>query len=465
MKSPKAPAPPDPVATAQAQSQMNADTARLQAELNRANQYGPWGSVEYTNPGKAWMDQQVQEQMARMRADPTGSGLEQNPWLPAGTYEWDAIERQLRDNLASQNPYGSTDQWTQTVTLSPEQQRLYDQSMQAQGELGRIANAQLGRIGETLSQPLDFSGLPGLRSDLNLESVNLLDSYAGADDFSADRQRVEEAIMSRLDPGLRQDESRLRNRLINAGIRPGTAAWDSEYARLSRAENDARTGAILAGGQEQSRLVGLARDAAMFTNESRLAGTGFNNQAQLSGANQQNAARAQALQELLAQRAQPINEISALLSGGQVTNPAAQFSQMPGVNVGGVDYAGLVGQNYQGQVAASNAAAQQQNAMMGGLFGLGGSLLGAAGNAGGFGSLFSGIFSDRRLKENVERVGKTDDGQNIYAYNYKGDDTPQIGLMAQEVEKRNPDAVREHPSGYKMVDYGRALGTTFGRAA
>jgi hypothetical protein len=69
-----------------------------------------------------------------------------------------------------------------------------------------------------------------------------------------------------------------------------------------------------------------------------------------------------------------------------------------------------------------------------------------------------GAFSDVRLKEDIQPVGKTYDGQNLYAYRYKGDPTPHVGLMAQEVEKIKPDAVFEHPSGYKMVDYGKALG-------
>jgi soluble lytic murein transglycosylase-like protein len=50
-------------------------------------------------------------------------------------------------------------------------------------------------------------------------------------------------------------------------------------------------------------------------------------------------------------------------------------------------------------------------------------------------------FSDRRLKDNIEPIGKLFDGQNVYRYNFKGDDKKQIGLMAQEVEKRYPDAV------------------------
>jgi hypothetical protein len=33
----------------------------------------------------------------------------------------------------------------------------------------------------------------------------------------------------------------------------------------------------------------------------------------------------------------------------------------------------------------------------------------------------------------------------------------QIGLMAHEVEGIHPEAVATHASGYKMVDYGRAV--------
>ena len=34
----------------------------------------------------------------------------------------------------------------------------------------------------------------------------------------------------------------------------------------------------------------------------------------------------------------------------------------------------------------------------------------------------------------------------------------RIGLMAQDVEKRHPDAVLTTPSGMKVVDYDKALG-------
>lgn len=65
------------------------------------------------------------------------------------------------------------------------------------------------------------------------------------------------------------------------------------------------------------------------------------------------------------------------------------------------------------------------------------------------------FFSDRRLKENVKKVGELHDGQPVYKYDY-GDGRTQIGLMAQDVEDDHPEAVGLHPSGFKMVDYDAA---------
>lgn len=62
------------------------------------------------------------------------------------------------------------------------------------------------------------------------------------------------------------------------------------------------------------------------------------------------------------------------------------------------------------------------------------------------------LFSDANLKENIEPVGKTFDGQDIFVYNYKGEDTPQMGMLAQSVLKHEPSAV--HKVGdFLAVDY------------
>lgn len=63
--------------------------------------------------------------------------------------------------------------------------------------------------------------------------------------------------------------------------------------------------------------------------------------------------------------------------------------------------------------------------------------------------------SDERMKENIKPVGKTNDGQTIYKYNFKGSPKTEIGLIAQEVEKKNPDAVADF-GGIKMVNYDAA---------
>jgi len=63
--------------------------------------------------------------------------------------------------------------------------------------------------------------------------------------------------------------------------------------------------------------------------------------------------------------------------------------------------------------------------------------------------------SDERLKEDQELVGHTKDGLPIYTYRMRGSQRKQMGVMAQDVERYNPSAVRHHASGFKMVDYSK----------
>lgn len=68
----------------------------------------------------------------------------------------------------------------------------------------------------------------------------------------------------------------------------------------------------------------------------------------------------------------------------------------------------------------------------------------------GLGNLFK--LSDREAKEDITPVGHLFDGQVVYRYRYKGHPQWHIGLMAQDVETMNPDAVTEF-DGYKYVNY------------
>ncbi len=70
----------------------------------------------------------------------------------------------------------------------------------------------------------------------------------------------------------------------------------------------------------------------------------------------------------------------------------------------------------------------------------------------GLGLQAAPLFSDRRTKEDIKRVGQMDDGTPIYTYRYKGGATYYMGVMADEV--KNPKAVTTLPNGLQAVYYG-----------
>lgn len=356
--SPKAPAAPDPVATASAQTAGNKETAYWNAMLNNVNQTTPYGSLTYTQSGN-------------------------------GTYD------------PNKPP-----QFSSSIQLSPEQQKIYDTQTGQQQQLLDMGGQQMNRINQAVSTPFSYGGLPSAPTSADVNALS---------------QKGQDAIMSRLDPQFAHDEEALRTRLINQGIGQGSEAYNTEFDHFNQAKNDARTQAILQGqnygSAEQAQQLGL---------------------------------RNQAIQEYTAQRNAPLNEYTALTSGTQVQNP--QFSSQGYNGAQSVDYANLVNQQYQGQLGAYNSKVAGNNATQGALFGLGGSLLGAAGSAGGFAPLFAGMLSDINAKENIERVGETPGGIGVYEYNYKGNDSRETGVIAQEVEKIIPDAVYIQ-NGLKHVNY------------
>ena len=99
----------------------------------------------------------------------------------------------------------------------------------------------------------------------------------------------------------------------------------------------------------------------------------------------------------------------------------------------------------QNIVNAQAANAQARASYSSGLFS------GIGGVAQGIGSA---VASDRRVKTNIKIVGKTDSGLPVYTYQYKGQNVTQMGVMAQDVEMVNPEAVVEI-NGIKHVDYNR----------
>lgn len=104
---------------------------------------------------------------------------------------------------------------------------------------------------------------------------------------------------------------------------------------------------------------------------------------------------------------------------------------------------GMQQRSQQQQAAAANAAASASKSS--GLMGMFGSAAAAA---------IPLMMSDKRLKTDIEKVGKTNKGLPIYTYKYKGDNKTQMGVMAQEVEKKTPSAVKII-GGFKAVDYNK----------
>jgi hypothetical protein len=206
-----------------------------------------------------------------------------------------------------------------------------------------------------------------------------------------------------LDPQWKQGQAELNQQLENQGLTPGSAGWNYQQSQF-----------------------GLNKANA------------YNNM-YLQGQNT-------AVQDILAQYNEPLNALSALQSRSQVSQPGigtlapTAQSQIQPANYQGIveNNANLAMQQYQAQM-------QSNNAMMGGLFGLGGSLL-----SGGL-----GMMSDERDKKDIEKLGEKD-GLPIYSYNYKTDSKSapkRAGPMAQDVEKKYPGSTTEI-GGHKVIKFG-----------
>lgn len=274
------PKPPDPKETAAAQTETNINTAMANNAMGMINQVGPDGSLTYSQTGShTW-------------TDPTTGRTFQVP-----TY-------------------------TATTELSESAQAIRDQTNDAQLNLATMAANQSARADDLLSTPFDLNGIPDYarrgggparysetidgpryqKSDASLPDLSQAGAIPGQrqgdgfrgytpapgrsdfqrfdeggagletsyiDDFSEDRQRVEDGLMGRLNTQFDEDLDGMRTQLLNRGVQEGTEAFDREMRNFEDRRTRARLDAMLAAGQEQSRLAGLSRDQAMFGNSAR----------------------------------------------------------------------------------------------------------------------------------------------------------------------------------------------------
>lgn len=204
----------------------------------------------------------------------------------------------------------------------------------------------------------------------------------------ATEDNLDNLASARLDPALARQQASLEQQLANQGIKPGSEAYNNAMTLNSQSANDAR------------------------------------NQLYLTGNNQ-------AYQQALTNRSQPINEILALAGQTQISNPS--FQQTPQTGVQPTDAAGITQTAYQNQNAQTSAT---NNAI--------GS---AVGTIGGW------LFSDEKTKTDIHATGaKTPDGIPLKTFRYKSSPMLNLGVTAQDAEKKRPDAVKS-VNGTKMVNY------------
>ena len=134
-------------------------------------------------------------------------------------------------------------------------------------------------------------------------------------------------------------------------------------------------------------------------------------------------------------------------TGVQIGNIGALQSQMYSpqyiAGLGATGLENLYTQQFQNEMDKYNAAVGSSNA----------NKSAAAGTIGSLGAAAIMAMSDKRVKENLKPVGKLDNGLTVYIGNYIESvdpyKMPQLFLIAQEVEKVHPEAVK----GFKVEGF------------
>lgn len=200
-------------------------------------------------------------------------------------------------------------------------------------------------------------------------------------------------------PFMQTSRDQLDTKLKNQGFRPGDGgAYDNAMRQL-----------------DANQALGVAQASAQFQPE--------------------------AFKQATSLYQMPLTMGQQLAGWGAPQDPTKSNVQGPQINP--TDYTSAAAIGMKGATDQYAAQAGQYGAMLKGV----GDVAGAG--------LKAYMMSDERVKENKDEVGSLHDGTPVYSYNYIGDETPRIGLMAQDVEKTRPDAVREF-GGIKAVDYDKA---------
>ena len=334
-----------------------------------------------------------------------------------------------------------------------------------------------GYVQDALNKPFTFSNTQAALNPGQIQQQAADTAYQSATRY--------------LDPQFQRQQAGLENQLANQGITRGSEAWnnatDQFNANKNQAYDQARSQAYTQGlGGANQALNTMFQQSALDTSRQN---------AQTAA----DAAKTAGLYQLgggLLNSPTGMNNVSNLLGGlfGSGNSYGMDADTAKLIGLGGNSSNGLLS-GLGGKLSGLGSSAING---LGGLFGSGGTNYGMdAGTAdliglGGGGSIFSGItdalgglfgsgggeaavgsdilgtigsfFSEREMKENIEKIGKLDNGLNLYKWDYKPEFKDMAGhgtytgVMVDEAKKVVPEAVKMHSSGHNMVNYGEVYG-------
>lgn len=342
----------------------------------------------------------------------------------------------------------------------------------AQSQFGGVAGTTVGPMAQATSRnftDVDLSGY--MNNGLN----DLLGSAQADYDATGGRVRAAQAAQAAMNGGARNSNNMIQSaltegelsRAANSGL--SQLRYDAFNSAAGLAQNDlnreASTSQFNAGQTNQGALAQAQIDANRNSLEAQL---GLNNSQFNAG--QQNAmsqfnagqmdtdlARQLSAAGLLSQigTGQGAYErdniaLQAALGGTQrdIENQTGEAARLAAIQalLGGVPMGAFVGQT---QTGSSNSQGTSTGTQSPGL-------LGAIGQGASAAGALAGLFSDRRLKADIEPVRKDGAGRQWYRYRYIWDapGTAHEGVMAQEVQATDPQAVGER-DGFLTVDYSK----------
>lgn len=311
-----------------------------------------------------------------------------------------AIAQQQLNNVSQVTPYGNIIYKQTGVEKGPGGWNIPTSTAYTtlSPEMQKLFNSNLQNSTQTsyLENNLLNNAAAGVRKPLDLS-------------YGATEANLNRLGRNTLDPQFAQQQLQLNQTLANQGLTPGSEGWNYAQKAFGMNKADAYNDLYLRGHQS-------------------------------------------AVSDITNQYNSPINTLSALRSNTQISQPGIG-------SLAPTAQSQINPPNYEGDVYASanlaqqnaSRAAQSQQSMLGGLFGLGGQLIGGLG----------GLMSDRETKTDITPLGKEpESGLDMYAYRYKDDPKSYpkvVGPMAQDVEKQIPGSTKKI-GGHMVIKPGFGIG-------